>query len=277
MVYRRFEPPKWMKGGVRQASCGLTFGAGCTSAKWRPHQVARARHGDERKLTVTATAGSTAGTAHTVIETRLGPITLIRSGANLTGLYYQRHWPRPDRAAFGPLAGDGFAGAGVARDVFAAAASQLGEYLDGDRTEFELPVRADGSEFEQRVWALVAGIPYGQTTSYGELARRLGAGTDPRDVGRGRRPQPAVHRDPVSPGGRQHGQAHRLRGRPEPQARIAGDRARPAGAVEAGRGGRALVGRSSPTSAGAERLAPPRRLAVSGPARRQADARPEPS
>jgi len=140
---------------------------------------------------VTASAGSTAGTAHTVIETRLGPITLVRSGANLTGLYYPRHWPRPDRAAFGPLAGDGFAGAGFAGDVCVAAASQLGEYLDGDRTEFELPVRADGSEFEQRVWALVAGIPYGQTTSYGELARRLGAGTDPRDVGA------AVGRNPL--------------------------------------------------------------------------------
>ena len=143
-----------------------------------------------------ATAGSIAGTAHAVIETRLGPITLVRSGANLTGLYYPRHWPRPDRTAFGPRAGAGFAGAGFAGAGFSgagfsAAASQLGEYLDGDRTEFELPARADGSEFEQRVWALVAGIPYGQTTSYGELARRLGAGTDPRDVGA------AVGRNPL--------------------------------------------------------------------------------
>jgi methylated-DNA-[protein]-cysteine S-methyltransferase len=162
----------------------------------RPYQIARARYGEERKQTVTATAGSTAATAHTVIETRLGPITLVRSGANLTGLYYPRHWPRPDRTAFGPRAGDdcagnGLASDGVAADVFAAAANQLGEYLDGDRTEFELPVRVAGTEFEERVWALVAGIPYGQTTSYGELARRLGAGTDPRDVGA------AVGRNPL--------------------------------------------------------------------------------
>jgi methylated-DNA-[protein]-cysteine S-methyltransferase len=167
----------------------------------RPHQTARARYGEERKQTVTATAGSTAATAHAVIETRLGPITLVRTGAHLTGLYFPRHWPRPDRAAFGPRAGDDCAGNaiagnavasdGVATDVFAAAARQLGEYLDGDRAEFELPVRVAGTEFEERVWALVAGIPYGQTTSYGELARRLGAGTDPRDVGA------AVGRNPL--------------------------------------------------------------------------------
>jgi methylated-DNA-[protein]-cysteine S-methyltransferase len=150
---------------------------------------------------VTATAGSIAGTAHTVVETRLGPITLVQAGTRLTGLYFPRHWPRPDRTAFGPRVGDGsagggfagsgFAGSGFAGDVFAAAASQLGEYLDGDRTEFELSVHVDGSEFEQRVWALVADIPYGQTTSYGELARTLGAGTDPRDVGA------AVGRNPL--------------------------------------------------------------------------------
>jgi methylated-DNA-[protein]-cysteine S-methyltransferase len=144
----------------------------------RPQQIARARYGEERKQTVTATAG---GTAHAVIETRLGPITLVRAGGRLTGLYFPRHWPRPDRTGFGPRTGEGFE----------AATGQLGEYLDGDRTEFELPVHVDGSEFEQRVWALVAAIPYGQTTSYGELARTLGAGTDPRDVGA------AVGRNPL--------------------------------------------------------------------------------
>lgn len=130
---------------------------------------------------MTATAGSTAATVHTVVETRLGPITLIRTGVRLTGLYFPRHWPRPDRTAFGARTEDGFG----------AAAHQLGEYLDGARTEFELPVRVDGPEFDVRVWELVANIPYGQTTSYGELARSLGAGTDPRDVGA------AVGRNPL--------------------------------------------------------------------------------
>jgi methylated-DNA-[protein]-cysteine S-methyltransferase len=122
---------------------------------------------------VTVTAGGTLGTAHTVLATRLGMLTLVRTGEALTGVYFPRHRPRPDRTTFGPRTDEGF------EDV----TRQLGEYLDGDRRVFELPVTADGTEFDLRVWDLVAGIPYGQTTTYGDLARRLGAGTDPRDVG----------------------------------------------------------------------------------------------
>jgi methylated-DNA-[protein]-cysteine S-methyltransferase len=57
---------------------------------------------------------------------------------------------------------------------------------------FELPLKANGTDFDRRVWELNAEIPYGQTTTYGDLARELGAGTDPRDVGA------AVGRNPLS-------------------------------------------------------------------------------
>ena len=110
---------------------------------------------------------------HTKLATRLGELTVVRDDNALTGLYFRGHWPRPDRTAFGPRAEDGF------EDV----ARQLGEYLAGDRTVFELPVKVTGDEFDLRVWELVSGVPYGQSTTYGELARSLGAGTDPRDVG----------------------------------------------------------------------------------------------
>ncbi|MGH3185818.1 MAG: methylated-DNA--[protein]-cysteine S-methyltransferase [Streptosporangiaceae bacterium] len=62
-------------------------------------------------------------------------------------------------------------------------ARQLGEFLAGDRTAFGLPLEVRGSEFDWRVWELVAGVPYGETTTYGELAHSLGAGAEPRDVG----------------------------------------------------------------------------------------------
>ena len=123
----------------------------------------------------------TAGTAHTVLATGLGELTVVREGQALTGLYFPRHWPRPDRTAFGPRADAGF------EEV----ARQLGEYLAGDRDAFELPVRVTGPAFDRRVWELIAGVPYGQTTTYGDLARELGAGTDPRDVGA------AVGRNPL--------------------------------------------------------------------------------
>ncbi|OIJ68900.1 methylated-DNA--[protein]-cysteine S-methyltransferase [Streptomyces mangrovisoli] len=57
--------------------------------------------------------------------------------------------------------------------AFAAAVEQLRGYLAGDRTRFELPLAAPGSEFQQRVWAALDDIPYGTTTTYGALARRL--------------------------------------------------------------------------------------------------------
>jgi methylated-DNA-[protein]-cysteine S-methyltransferase len=51
---------------------------------------------------------------------------------------------------------------------------QLGEYFDGARTEFDLPLASEGTEFQKKVWAELRRIPYGETATYGEIARRLG-------------------------------------------------------------------------------------------------------
>jgi methylated-DNA-[protein]-cysteine S-methyltransferase len=129
-----------------------------------------------------AMTGAASGAAHTVLATPLGELTVIRQDGVLTGLYFPGHWPRPDRSAFGPRAGG---------EEFADVARQLAEYLAGDRTAFDLAARASGTEFDRRVWELISAISYGRTTTYGDLARRLGAGTDPRDVGA------AVGRNPL--------------------------------------------------------------------------------
>lgn len=55
-----------------------------------------------------------------------------------------------------------------------AAESQLGEYFAGDRTEFDLPLAADGTEFQRKVWSYLRTIPYGETASYGRIATDLG-------------------------------------------------------------------------------------------------------
>jgi methylated-DNA-[protein]-cysteine S-methyltransferase len=110
---------------------------------------------------------------HAVLTTSLGELTVVRRDGGLAGLYFPRHWPRPDRTTFGPRVVDGF------EDV----ARQVEEYLAGDRSGFELPMTVEGTEFDRRVWELITQVPYGQTTTYGDLARSLGAGTDPRDVG----------------------------------------------------------------------------------------------
>ena len=54
------------------------------------------------------------------------------------------------------------------------AEGQLREYFDGTRTGFDLPFAGGGTEFQRRVWAELVKIPYGETVSYGEVARRLG-------------------------------------------------------------------------------------------------------
>jgi methylated-DNA-[protein]-cysteine S-methyltransferase len=58
--------------------------------------------------------------------------------------------------------------------AFAEAARQLSAYFAGHLTRFELPLAAEGTEFQQRVWRALDEIPYGTTTTYGALAERLG-------------------------------------------------------------------------------------------------------
>ncbi len=66
---------------------------------------------------------------------------------------------------------------------FRAALRQLKEYFAGDRTEFELPMKQTGTEFQQRVWEELQRIPFGTTISYAELAERVGMPKAARAVG----------------------------------------------------------------------------------------------
>ena len=75
--------------------------------------------------------------------------------------------------------------AGWERDdeLLADARRQLTEYFAGERTEFDLPLRPTGAPFQLRVWEALLRIPYGETASYGEMARELGHPTASRAVG----------------------------------------------------------------------------------------------
>ena len=74
--------------------------------------------------------------------------------------------------------------------ILKEAATQLQEYFAGARTEFDLPMELDGTPFQREVWGELSRIPYGETISYGELARRVGRPKGPRAVGQanGRNP-----------------------------------------------------------------------------------------
>jgi len=111
---------------------------------------------------------------HTVVNSPVGPLTLVAAGGALAGLYMdeQRHRPtfgEPDTGQDGEL--------------FAEASSQLEQYFDGERTEFDLRLILGGTAFQRRVWAALRAIPYGQTISYGQLADRIGPPSASRAVG----------------------------------------------------------------------------------------------
>ena len=60
---------------------------------------------------------------------------------------------------------------------------QLWEYFRRERRHFELPLRAEGTEFQRRVWQAISGIPYGETITYAELAKRISSPDGARAAG----------------------------------------------------------------------------------------------
>ena len=80
--------------------------------------------------------------------------------------------------------GGAFNGAGNgAEGLLAEAARQLDEYFSGQRRQFDLPLDLQGTEFQQRVWRAVSGIPYGQTRTYAQIAAGVGSPRAVRAVG----------------------------------------------------------------------------------------------
>ena len=63
------------------------------------------------------------------------------------------------------------------------AIKQLNEYLDGKRTLFDLPLEPKGTEFQKKVWNALKEIPFGETRSYGEIAKIIGNEKASRAVG----------------------------------------------------------------------------------------------
>ncbi len=77
---------------------------------------------------------------------------------------------------------------------FRAAERQLRQYFQGTRTDFDLPLHPKGTPFQRLVWTALTKIPYGQTRSYGEIAKAIGHPTAVRAVGlaNARNPLPVV-------------------------------------------------------------------------------------
>ena len=104
-------------------------------------------------------------TRYDILDSPIGRLLLAGDEQALTGLYML------DSGGHASAVGQGWV-----QDPgrFEAAAAQLREYFAGERTTFDLPLAPSGTPFQLAVWSELAQIPYGETTSYGEVALALG-------------------------------------------------------------------------------------------------------
>jgi methylated-DNA-[protein]-cysteine S-methyltransferase len=122
----------------------------------------------------------------TIYDSPIGPLTLVGDDAGLCMLSF------PGRS---PAQTDG--DADRVHPVLGSAIEQLDEYFAGRRQAFELPLQLNGTRFQLKVWEALRSIPYGTTTSYGALARRVGVELE-RDTPEARAVAAVVARTPVA-------------------------------------------------------------------------------
>jgi methylated-DNA-[protein]-cysteine S-methyltransferase len=120
------------------------------------------------------------------IESPVGRLRLVGGDAGLAGVL----WATQDPASSGFELGDEDA----RHPVLSQAARELREYFAGERREFTVPLALAGTEFQKKVWRALASIPFGETRSYGELAKQIGSPLASRAVGaaNGRNPIPII-------------------------------------------------------------------------------------
>ena len=137
----------------------------------------------------------------TVMDSPLGPLTLVASDRGLRAVMWPDDEPLADEPVDDQLIEDDSPEVDSIDDeliddathpVLVAAVSQLQEYFEGRRTNFDLPLDLVGTHFQLACWLALDEIPYGETRTYGEQASSLGRPTATRAVGA------ANGRNPVS-------------------------------------------------------------------------------
>lgn len=105
-------------------------------------------------------------TRWTTMDSPIGQLRIIARGEALVAIEFSPFRGLSDGQPIGAAADDDA--------LLSRAAAQLRAYFAGDLKEFDLPLAPVGSAFQQSVWAQLLQIGYGETASYGEIARRLG-------------------------------------------------------------------------------------------------------
>jgi methylated-DNA-[protein]-cysteine S-methyltransferase len=113
--------------------------------------------------------------AYKMIASPVGELTLIASEKGLAAILWEDDDPARVRLHPRVEAAD--------HPVLCEAERQLAAYFAGDRRAFDLPLDFQGTDFQKRVWAALLAIPFGETRSYGDIARAIGAPNAFRAVG----------------------------------------------------------------------------------------------
>ena len=121
----------------------------------------------------------------TTLDSPVGELTLVATDIGLRAVLWPNDEPKRVRLPFPIIEASGNA-------ILRRTADQLREYFAGERTAFDLPLDLHGTEFQQLAWRSLASIPYGQTSTYGEQANRIGRPKAVRAIGA------ANSRNPVS-------------------------------------------------------------------------------
>ena len=113
--------------------------------------------------------------AFKTVATPVGLLKLVANDAALVAILWENDDPKRVRLA--PLIED------VTHPVLSLAERQLTEYFAGTRTSFDLPLDFSGTPFQKQVWSELLKIPFGQTRTYGDIAKAIGKPTAFRAVG----------------------------------------------------------------------------------------------
>ncbi len=116
------------------------------------------------------------------IASPVGELTLVASEHGLRAVLWPGDTRMPGLASARP----------GTNAIIERAAAQLAEYFAGARTSFDVPLDPEGTPFQKEAWSALATIPFGETVSYAEQARRLG------DVRKARAVGAANGRNPIS-------------------------------------------------------------------------------
>lgn len=106
-------------------------------------------------------------------DSPLGPLTVVQSADKIVAVEWETKPPNPT-----PL--------------LEKAIAQLEAYFAGDLLDFDLPLAPDGTDFQKAVWREMLAIPYGQTATYGDVAKQLTSAPRAVGVACGRNPIPII-------------------------------------------------------------------------------------